>query len=45
MGNETEMSKYLKKIFKHKAKKDISTLKKNNGDYTTPGLDLSLIHI
>ena len=39
MGNETEKSKYLNKILKNKAKKDIGTLKKNNGDYTTPGLD------
>ena len=39
MGNETEMSKYLNKILKNKAKKDIGTLKKSNGDYTTPGLD------
>ena len=35
MGNETEMSKYLNKILKNKAKKYIGTLKKNNGDYTT----------
>ena len=33
------MSKYLNKILKNKAKKDIGTLKKSNGDYTTPGLD------
>ena len=39
MGNETEMSKYLNKILKNKAKKDIGTLKKNNGDYTTPSLN------
>ena len=39
MGNETEMSKYLNKILKNKAKKDIGTLKKSNGEYTTPGLD------
>ena len=39
MGNETEMSKYLNKILKNKAKKDIGTLKKSNGDYTTPGID------
>ena len=39
MGNKTEMSKYLNKILKNKAKKDIGTLKKNNGDYTSPGLD------
>ena len=39
MGNEAEMSKYLNKILKNKAKKDIGTLKKSNGDYTTPGLD------
>ena len=38
-GNEAEMSKYLNKILKIKAKKDIGTLKKNNGEYTTPGLD------
>ena len=36
MGNETEMSKYVNKILKNKAKKDIGTLKKNNGDYTIP---------
>ena len=34
-----DRSKYLNKILKNKAKKDIGTLKKNNGDYTTPGLD------
>ena len=28
MGNEAEMSKYLNKILKNKAKKDIGTLKK-----------------
>ena len=39
MGNEAEMSKYLNKILKTKAKKDIGTLKKNNEDYTTPGTD------
>ena len=39
MRNETEMGKYLNKILKNKAKKDIDTLKKNNGDYTTPGID------
>ena len=39
MGNEAEMSKYLNKILKNKAKKDIGTLKKSNGDYTTPGTD------
>ena len=39
MGNEAEMSKYLNKILKSKAKKDIGTLKKNNGDYTIPGID------
>ena len=39
MGNETDMSKYLNKILKNKSKKDIGTLKKNNGDYTIPGLD------
>ena len=40
MGNEAEMSKYLNKILKNKAKKDIGTLKKSNGDYTTPGIDI-----
>ena len=39
MGNETEMSHYLNKILKNKAKKDIGTLKKSNGEYTIPGLD------
>ena len=39
MGNEAEMSKYLIKVLKNKAKKDIGTLKKSNGDYTTPGID------
>ena len=39
MGNEAEMSKYLNKILKNKAKKDIGTLKKSNGSYTTPGTD------
>ena len=39
MGNEAEMSKYLNKILKNKAKKDIGTLKKSNGEYTTPGID------
>ena len=39
MGKEAEMSKYLNKILKNKAKKDIGTLKKSNGDYTTPGID------
>ena len=39
MGNEADMSKYLNKILKNKAKKDIGTLKKSNGEYTTPGLD------
>ena len=39
MGYEAEMSKYLNKILKTKAKKDIGTLKKSNGDYTTPGID------
>ena len=38
MGNEAEMSKYLNKILKNKAKKDIGTLKKGNGEYTTPGI-------
>ena len=33
------MSKYLNKILKNNAKKDIGTLKKSNGDYTTPGID------
>ena len=41
MGNEAEMSKYLYKILKNKAKKDIGTLKKSNGQYTIPGLDTS----
>ena len=39
MGNEAEMSKYLNKILKNKSRKDIGTLKKTNGDYTTPGTD------
>ena len=39
MGNEAEMSKYLNKILKNKAKKDMGTLKKSNGEYTTPGTD------
>ena len=39
MGNEAEMRKYLNKVLKNKAKKDIGTLKKSNGDYTIPGLD------
>ena len=39
MGNEAEKSKYLNKIVKNKAKKDISPLKKSNGDYTIPGVD------
>ena len=45
MGNEAEMSKYLNKILKNtkfsktKQKKDIGTLKKSTGDYTTPGID------
>ena len=39
IGNEAEMSKYLNKILKTKAKKDIGTLKKSNGEYTEPGLD------
>ena len=39
MGNEMEMSKYLNKILKNKAKKDIGTLPKTNGDYTTLGTD------
>ena len=39
MGNEAGMSKYLNKILKNKAIKDIGTLKKSNGDYTTPGVD------
>ena len=39
MGNEAEMSKYLNKILKNKAKKDIGTLKKSNGEYTIPGID------
>ena len=38
MGNETEKSKYLNKILKNKAKKDIGTLKMDNGEYTTPGI-------
>ena len=33
------MSKYLNKILKNKARKDIGTLKKSNGDYTTPGTE------
>ena len=37
--HRTEMSKYLNKILKNKAKKDKGTLKKSNGDYTTPGTD------
>ena len=32
MGNEGEMSKYLNKILKNKAKKDIGTLKKAMGN-------------
>ena len=39
MGNEAEMSKYLNKILKNKSRKDIGTLRKTNGEYTTPGLD------
>ena len=33
MGNEAEMSKYLNKILKNKAKKGIGTLKKSNGEF------------
>ena len=39
IGNEAEMSKYLNKILKTKAKKDIGTLRKSNGECTEPGLD------
>ena len=31
MGNEAEMSKYLNKVLKNKARKDIGTLKKAMG--------------
>ena len=33
------MSKYLNKVLKTKAKKDIGTLRKSNGECTEPGLD------
>ena len=33
------MSEYLNKILKTKAKKDIGTLRKSNGEFTEPGLD------
>ena len=36
IGNEAEMSKYLNKILKTKAKKDIGTLKKSNGGCAEP---------
>ena len=39
IGNKVEMSKYLNKILKTKAKKDIGTLRKSNGECTEPGLD------
>ena len=38
IGNKVEMSKYLNKILKTKAKKNIGTLRKSNGECTEPGV-------